>query len=654
VRIATVVPAFAWILLVVFSFFGWGIILCRLLRMRCDAGETACLSLSIATAAGGILNCLTLALPFVNVGFVLPGAAIGILHASRSSLKRVVIAGDPWIWVLLAIVIPLMTFYIASYSYNFEYEKLDDLLAYMVFPAKMLTGSLGFEPFSERRLITSLGGLYYLQSILLTGADFHWLHVIDPAFALLSLVLLTNGAMRARGASLRSRCLVNLFLLLFPPIVANLSPGLLQTPLLVFLYLIAEEPRWIQGRTASQRSICLGLTSAAIIAVKPLGVPFLGFLLAGTYSSRVVWGPNRLAHAIESLGTALLTICLLLPWMVSNRRQTGTLVYPLFGTGYSTANFVSNVMPLWQESPLSERLTLFVTKGLLNVPVLLLLGLYVIFCTAVLRSDHRERRAAVLAPGLCVAGVLAIVLSMCLGGAGGAGLVRYSYPFALAGVVILLYNMVSLLQDRKVTCRYMYYSGLLTVLICSIAILANARNLDLYYSHGLMNFRIAYSGPNQRLLDSYNVLRSDQAESVIAIHRLQESVPPGENILERLDYPFVMDFRRNNVFVADWPGSTGPPPGWPLSQGPRRLATYLNEVFVHYIAFTYTKDALLYIEGDISSWDAWIQTDLKRTIEFQNNLSEMMRVCPLAFKDSRRVVIHLTLACIDALPDVAD
>jgi hypothetical protein len=622
--------------------------------MRFGAGEAACLGLSIATAAGGILNCLTLALPFVNVGFVLPGAAIGIWHASRSSLKRVVIVGDPWIWVLLAIVIPLMTFYIASYSYNFEYEKLDDLLAYMVFPAKMLTGSLGFEPFSERRLITSLGGLYYLQSIVLTGADFHWLHVVDPAFALLSLVLLTDGAMRARGASLRTRCLTSLFLLLFPPVVANLSPCLLQTPLLVFLYLVAGGSRWVQGQTALQRSICLALTSAAVVAVKPLAIPFLGFLLAGAYSSRVIRGPNRFAHAVEAFGAALLTICLLLPWMVSNRRQTGTLVYPLFGTGYSTANFVSNVVPLWQESPLSVRLTLFVTKGLLNVPVLLLLGLYVIFCIAVLRSDLRERRAAVLAPGLCVAGVLVTVLSMCLGGAGGASLVRYSYPFALAGVVILLYNIVSLLQDREVTCRYMYYSGLLTVLICSIAILANAGNLNLYYSHGLMNFRIAYSGPNQRLLDSYNVLRSDQAESVIAIHRLQESVPPGENILERLDYPFVMDFHRNHVFVADWPGSAGPPPGWPLAQGPRRLAIYLNGVSVHYIAYTYAENSLLKdsMLNDLGSEDAWIATSIKRAIEFQNNLSEMMRVCSPESNDSRRVVIHLSQACVDALPDV--
>jgi hypothetical protein len=67
---------------------------------------------------------------------------------------------------------------------------------------------------------------------------------------------------------------------------------------------------------------------------------------------------------------------------------------------------------------------------------------------------------------------------------------------------------------------------------------------------------------------------------------LQQSIPQGETVLTRLDAPFILDFKRNQLFLADWPGGASLPPGMPAFKGPEALANYLVSKSIRYIAYS--------------------------------------------------------------------
>ena len=118
---------------------------------------------------------------------------------------------------------------------------------------------------------------------------------------------------------------------------------------------------------------------------------------------------------------------------------------------------------------------------------------------------------------------------------------------------------------------------------------------------------------------------------------------PRATILERLDYPFLLDFSRNNVLIADWPGETSPPPGMPVFKGPEDLAAYLLRASIRYVAYGYADEA----EFPASEADRllrrgeWLETETRMALDFQRNLDKLMQTRRLVYKDSQRVVIDL-------------
>jgi hypothetical protein len=641
-------------MLVCLSLFGWGDILRGSLRLRCGAGETACLGVGIAIACGGVLNLLHWVLPLTDAGFVALGAAAGLRRAAQFDFHPAAIPGSTATRILLLAVCLLAVCATTFYCYNFAFQIADDVPAYMVFPAKMLTGTLGFEPFSERRLLTSLGGLYFLQSLILTGAGPHWLHVIDPVFALIVTICLLDEAMRSHNVPSRQRLLLYLFLLLFLPETHNLTATLLPVPLFLLTGFTAADPLWREGRTTAQRTVCLAVTIAALIAMKALYLVPLAIVLAGLYLPGMAQAQRRIGCLVEGATTAGLTLLCLLPWMAASWWQTGTPLYPFLGTGFSTANFNADVLPLWRLTPLAERLTLFVMRGVLNAPMVLLLGLYVLLSLVTLCFGERPDRQRVKLPAVWIAATVTMILAICVGGAGEANLARYAYPGVAAAILLVLYAIVLV---RGTDRSPLFHAGIfanIAVAACGVLLCFNRESIENYYDTGLFNLRMLYSGPDRTGETRHALVEAIQPGGGgigAGIRRMQASVPPGETILERVDFPFLLDFRRNVIFVADWPGSAGPSPGWPARQGSKQLASYLAGQSVRYIAWSYANEALFpaRLANDLPN-DAWVRMDSARAFDFQDSLSEMMRICPLTFNDGARAIIHISDTCIEMLP----
>jgi hypothetical protein len=109
--------------------------------------------------------------------------------------------------------------------------------------------------------------------------------------------------------------------------------------------------------------------------------------------------------------------------------------------------------------------------------------------------------------------------------------------------------------------------------------------------------------------------------------RMQEAVPQGELLLTRLEYPFVLDFERNTVFIVDYPGGSSPPPGMPFFQGGEPLARYLCAQSVRYVAYSYRTEAAFTRERFGHRLgpgpNAWVRAQARHTLDFQANLAEL-------------------------------
>jgi 4-amino-4-deoxy-L-arabinose transferase-like glycosyltransferase len=130
--------------------------------------------------------------------------------------------------------------------------------------------------------------------------------------------------------------------------------------------------------------------------------------------------------------------------------------------------------------------------------------------------------------------------------------------------------------------------------------------------------------------------------------RMQDAVPEGAFLLTRLEYPFVLDFRRHTIFIADYPGGSSPPPGMPFFQGGERLARYLCAQSVRYVAYSYRTEAAFTRDrfGDRLAPGAnlWARAQAEHTLDFQANLAELGQNRHRIYDDGDVFVLDLDLS----------
>ena len=79
------------------------------------------------------------------------------------------------------------------------------------------------DPFSERRVMSSLGGNYFLQSLILAELPIEDVQMADRALGLLLIVFVAAGLGAVFRLQPLQRALLGLFLLLTPQLQFNLT-----------------------------------------------------------------------------------------------------------------------------------------------------------------------------------------------------------------------------------------------------------------------------------------------------------------------------------------------------------------------------------------------------------------------------------------------
>ena len=568
------------------SMIGWGYLIdWLLLRRQSNWGLRAALGLALSVNIGGWLNLFgrvskfSIAV-FLAAGMVFLGYFVFMEIRQKFSfsfwknrLAWLKNFGKLNLLLALIVVLSVLVRYGTSVAF-FDFHPTDDYQAYMAFPVKMLqTGSLGNDPFSDRRISSSLGGKYFLDSFALTFGQEKNLHLMDSGVGFVIFILLVGELLAIKKINRTA----GLFVLLLASVTVspsgNITSFFTASALLLGLIILNNLPAEPEsGRF--QRLLAMALMVAAVCALKssliPVGVSLVAvFLLVKYFQTRKM---ARLAK--DAIVIACATFFMIMPWSIALLQSSGTLLYPLLGKGYyGTAYGVIRHYLEFNLYSFFRLVSEFLKAAPLFLP-LLAMGIW-----ASLKKNVLPSRNILL--GLFYAasvGILALVYSL-----GGYSLLYYSFPFVWPIVIVFIVDFLSAGQENGLTKPSGFFFGVLVIaFLLGVALDQNVEVLQ--QAKDQIKFD---KGVSVGLINSSLIVSSDLA----GYRDLQNSVPPGQTIMARLDKNFIFNFKRNPIYINDLPGGASPPPGLPLFQGSEHLANYLLSKSVRYVAYSYKNEA---------------------------------------------------------------
>jgi hypothetical protein len=631
--------AFSWGILIPVSLTGWGCVLNRLLfpKAQTDWGQRTAWGLALSVVVGGVLNllsCISRATILVYLGLgMVAWATDCLLRRSSPSKSASQLVADAHknrkaelicaaLVVLLVLIQYAGSISVARYDYPsspagpVRFNQADDFQAYFVFPQKMLQlGSMGRDPFSSRRLESSLGGQSFLDTFVLSVLSVQNLHIIDPGLGLLLIIGLLWGNFKERATSLAwSLALLFVFVWIDPPTV-NVASLYTGTAMFLNLYRTLDWKALPSSHFLS-RTFIVALIASVICSLKSNFIPSCGVLLVCSFLCYILGQHRRRVAIAEMATTAVLIIVLTLPWMISMYQSSGTLLYPLLGRGYHQSSYkdslcsycwitISTIMQLLLRHTTDVA---FVTVGALGV-------LYL--ASRRWRINGREAVLSLLL-GAAVGHVIVTLAT-------GESYSRYSFPFLLAAILILITEAVSTPPQGE---RGRKLEGATLVAVAASAFLAGA-----YWDAS----RIFYVECLRSAADGlkHKSLVSDQ--EIQAYKTLQSSIPPGELLIEKLDKPFLLDFKRNTVLLVDW-AAASLPPGLPFSKGSEALAGYLTGHSIRYVAYSYGGEAE---RRKLPTYFPYFRMQLLYSYDFEDNLEGLGRTRRHLYDDGNSFVLDL-------------
>jgi hypothetical protein len=487
------------------------------------------------------------------------------------------------------------------------------------------TGAMGPDPFCEARLL-SLGGMSFLQAIVLSVADARYFRLVEPGVALpLAVALLFGVARDARASPWVAVLVAFLFLAVRPP---SANAASLVTGLVLFLTLFRTLWRLRgSGGLGPRGAILVALVGSALCALKTTHVPACALMVVGAYLLRARQERSR-AVVGELLLAGALTLTFMAPWMVASYDSNGTLLYPILGRGFHGSAYEGEWVPY--ESPSLAHRAGQLWSGVTDlkvVPLWILAGGLLL-----------QRRCRVGQGSLASFSLAALVSFLALAGIH-PGAYRYSWAALWAATLTLLvFSCREVALERREGWSRVWPA---VPVLLALGILT--------LEHGAAARRHLTRKPAQierAVRDSLSPFFKGGAARTG--ERMLEAVPEGAVLLARLRYPFVLDFTRHTILVANYPGGSSPPPGMPFFQGAEPLAHYLCGHSVRYVAYSYRKEAnfprRLHEDRLDPGTFSWTRTQAIHALDFQDNLTELGQTRRRIFDNGDVFVLDLGLS----------
>jgi hypothetical protein len=566
---------FSWGLCIFCAFWGYGNALLRFLSIRSAPWPLAAITgISFLLALGSVLNLVGYVIAPTVIMLVIVGDILafsdfwGLVkrfpQGTHEGYKELVgNRGNFALAIFLSILVAIPA--LRHIRVHEGYFRHDDVSGYLNFPVETLQlGTLPSDPFNERRITSGLGGSYFLQTFILSVGDVRNLPFMDVTVGFILYPAVLLGIFRTLKVSLRKSLYLVLLIFVAPLVRPNLTMAILPAALFAALFWIQVHPA-LGERVGRGRSVLLGLTVAALCCVKSnYLVPAL--LIGSFYYLAALLTERQVQILRPAVLFALVVLCCLLPWMLDMKQKEATYLFPILGLGYHASAYGVIPLPSGSHHDLVFRsLWMWLAVVPLAGPIFLALAAAFMAYTQKIETEWVALCSLLLGTGL---GIVAIAVST-----GGASMGRYSLPFEVPALLIFTGFV---LRWRKATNPHPLWLKGASVLVA----------LQLVYH--AVGFGL-YSGQYRREAQEAGFLAMpkhfDMQVEKTRVAALQAKIASGERILSHLSISFPFDFRRNRVFIADWVGMAGSPPGMPVTEGSDALRTYLLKHSIRYVAY---------------------------------------------------------------------
>lgn len=647
-----------WGIAIFFSFVGWGWGIDFLLRPEKSSclGMKAALGLAFSAILGGLMNFFSIISPkailvYIGLGVVL---SLVFMIALRKDIGKKCADNfynfkkDKLTVILVAGIVLLFIFQYATALFS-GFNSGDDYQAYFVYPAKMIqTGAMGNDPFSDRRLTSSLGGQNFMDTFVLALFPHDYLHLIDRGTGWLILLVLIWGLARRHNLSPRiSAVMVGALMLIVPP-TYNIT-GLVTT---VVLFLLLLELTFFGEKIVSdnwrRQAILFALVAAALCSLKSsiIAACVFYFIFYYALSLRESSAKEEKNLIIKSFILSVILIFIFLaPWMLSMYSSSGTLLYPIFGRGYHGSVYGDYAVPYSELTYVNFLNLLYQLANILFVVLFLIILFF-------WRSSPKDNSFPQRIRLKLILWAAVIGVAVCAFLTAGFGVFRFSYPFVLAAII---FSLIIFLEKKD------FFHGYITVLkydsvaLIILSVIFGAGMFDLF-ANIKSNLNLFYARLASRQDSTFGDFLSDaktgagfvsSPQEKIAYEALQTSLPEGAVFLARLNKPFLLDFKRNTVYIVDGPGGSSLPPGMPFFEGSEALSAYLLSKNIRYVAYSYATESNftreMFDRNLKSTMNIWLRTAAKDTFDFQDNLKELGATRKKLFDDGQNFVLDLSL-----------
>ncbi len=565
--------ALAWGGLLLVAFAGWGRTMGRLFRVQWLPTSVAC-SLGIATIifVGGVLNLAHA----IYVPALLSLAVIGlILYATQLEQRPALYrwkqfwkAAAPWARFLMIAALIILALRVAATVRLAEFDINDDNSAYLVFPQTILSvHNFAPGPFSDRHIISSVGGGYLLQAFVIAATSLANIGMADRTLGLLLVFAGVWDLGIAFGLSFEEIALVEFVAYLIPQQTANLTFVILPIALMLGLLWFVFESSSEDNRNCWRYALLAGAVAGAAVTLKSTFLPSVGAFCLFPFLM-LNWRKKKMAitlPVIAGVGALLVTAA----WMIALKQSGGTYLYPILGRGVDYSSYGVFRSFKIAETPRT------IIKLFLHGFALLVLGAVFLFL-----GLRRKKALFGLSVLLSAAfGITAFNLA-----AGGDSIWRYDFPTFFSAILIFSIVCMALSRDdpspRKK--KLAFATAVLSLLGCIFYYDISGANPELFRqskweaSRYRPALRASLSG---QPLASASMIREYKAVNAI--------LPTHGTALEDIGYPFLLDDKLHKIFLMDWPGAAAPSPGWPFGKKSATLAEYLQQNSVQYVLFDY-------------------------------------------------------------------
>jgi hypothetical protein len=462
--------------------------------------------------------------------------------------------------LLLVTTVLIFAFRIAGSVHDCQLQDSDDFNYYLAAPIKILqTHSFRGDVFSERRVMSSIGGNEFLDTLILTTQPAECAQMGDWMLGLFLLGLLAIALGREFELTEEQRYALAFFIAITPQLRFNLTFVVLPSAIFMGLVYVAAHRELIARRPLAQ-ALLLGSIVGAVSSIKSSyvvhGVLFLACI------TLLRWWKHEFSGALRfAIPAAIACVVVMLPWMAANHATAGTWFYPLLGKGFQYSAY-GHYPP-----PTNPALGIFVRKVVpFCVPLMVMLA-------AELYCGEREERTLT---------VTALMLTALLGSlanglaTGGDSVRRYNYPCILPAIT-LAYIVFA---RRRMLAPAVRKWRMLETAAAAFAVLVAINT-------GTTTFTSEYKDSWRGLKASLTDYRATTASTRAQYAALEEAIPARSNALTSVLDPFLLDFRKSNILIADWPGAASPKPGWPLWDNADSLAQFLLAHNIRYLIYSY-------------------------------------------------------------------